>query len=93
MNAEDDVRMVLCACVISDLLGDWRGVDVVRATTFVERCLVSFPPLFTRFSQASIRLCSASSSSSIQTYEGGYGQRPGQEAQGSSRLALLVNTR
>ena len=41
MSAEDDVRMVLCACVISDLLQDWSAVDVGRATAFVQNCLVS----------------------------------------------------
>lgn len=43
MQAEHDVRMVLCACVISDLLNDWDGVDVEKARAFVERCKVRAP--------------------------------------------------
>lgn len=44
MSAERDVRMVLCACVISELLGDWSGVDVGRASAFVEASQVRFLP-------------------------------------------------
>jgi geranylgeranyl transferase type-1 subunit beta len=53
MSAEDDVRMVLCACVISDLLQDWSGVDVGRATAFVQDCLVSHDAFVGRIVKAS----------------------------------------
>ncbi|CDZ97303.1 Protein geranylgeranyltransferase Type I, beta subunit [Phaffia rhodozyma] len=38
MNAERDVRMVLCACVISDLVADWTGVNVEQSERFVQAC-------------------------------------------------------
>lgn len=37
-EAMDDMRFLYCACVVSHLLGDWRGVDVERAAAFVMRC-------------------------------------------------------
>lgn len=73
--------MVLCACVISDLLQDWSAVDVGRATEFVQDCLVRSPSVY-----ASARHSTDLVPPRRQTYEGGYGQRPGQEAQGKTHL-------
>eukprot|EP01034_Spumella_vulgaris_P026161 gene26161-32696_t len=38
-DSESDMRFLYCACAISAMLGDWRGVDKDRAAQFVLSCL------------------------------------------------------
>ncbi len=38
-ECESDMRFLYCACAISSMLGDWRGVDKDRAVGFVLQCL------------------------------------------------------
>ena len=34
-GAENDMRFVYCACVVSYMLNDWRGIDVEKATSYI----------------------------------------------------------
>jgi geranylgeranyl transferase type-1 subunit beta len=57
------------------MLNDWSGVDIPRAIAFISSCRVhNFSP----YETLPQRL--------FQTYEGGYGQAPFCEAQGSFLL-------
>jgi geranylgeranyl transferase type-1 subunit beta len=38
VGGEDDMRFLYCACCISHMLGDWRGVDIPRAVAYIESC-------------------------------------------------------
>ncbi|KAJ6550530.1 terpenoid cyclases/protein prenyltransferase alpha-alpha toroid [Mycena sp. CBHHK59/15] len=37
-NGETDLRTLYCAFCISDMLGDWSGIDIERASTFIGTC-------------------------------------------------------
>lgn len=37
-GSEADMRFLFCACAVSRLLGDWRGVDTRAAMGFIARC-------------------------------------------------------
>ncbi len=39
-GGDSDLRQIYCAFAISDMLGDWSGVDVERAISYVQRCRV-----------------------------------------------------
>jgi len=34
-NDEDDMRFMYCACAISDMLGDWSGIDIEKAVKYI----------------------------------------------------------
>ncbi|GJP61439.1 hypothetical protein CLOP_g18602 [Closterium sp. NIES-67] len=36
-GSESDMRFVFCAAAISSMIGDWRGVDVARAVSYIQR--------------------------------------------------------
>ena len=40
VGSESDVRFAYCACAISYMLNDWRGVDVEKATAWILKCQV-----------------------------------------------------
>ena len=42
---ESDVRITYAAFAISHLIGDWTGIDVPKALSFVRRCQVSIDSL------------------------------------------------
>lgn len=81
--------MVLCACVISELIGDWSGVDVERATEFVREAQVRS----TLFHPCTSSTCSLKQKPLVlsKSYEGGYAQRPGQESQGGTTYCSIVS--
>ena len=35
---EADMRFLYCACAISAMLGDWSGIDIPKALSFISRC-------------------------------------------------------
>lgn len=35
---EADMRFLYCACAISAMLGDWSGVDIPKALSFISNC-------------------------------------------------------
>jgi geranylgeranyl transferase type-1 subunit beta len=37
-GSESDMRFLYCACCVSHMLGDWRGVDVDAAVSYVRSC-------------------------------------------------------
>lgn len=79
-SIESDLRTLYCAFAISNMLNDWSGVDIDSAVDFIAKCRASF------FNQTDI----PSYRTSLQTYEGGYGQSPFCEAQGESLPAFMV---
>lgn len=38
VGGEDDLRFIYCACCISHMLQDWRGIDTALAVQYIERC-------------------------------------------------------
>jgi len=38
VGSEHDMRFLYCACAISHMLNDWRGIDVSRAFGFIRSC-------------------------------------------------------
>lgn len=38
VGSERDMRFLYCACSISHMLGDWSGVDIDRAVSYVKAC-------------------------------------------------------
>ncbi len=38
VGSEHDLRFLYCACCISYLLNDWRGVDIKRAVDYIRSC-------------------------------------------------------
>ncbi|CAK9010830.1 Geranylgeranyl transferase type-1 subunit beta (Geranylgeranyl transferase type I subunit beta) (GGTase-I-beta) (Type I protein geranyl-geranyltransferase subunit beta) [Durusdinium trenchii] len=63
-GTEKDMRFVFCACAVSFMLQDWRGVDIERTTAFIK---------------------------SSQTYDGGFGILPDQEAHGGATYTALAS--
>jgi hypothetical protein len=37
---ERDMRFVFCACAVSSMLADWRGVQKGRALAYIRACMV-----------------------------------------------------
>ena len=37
-GSENDMRFLYCACAISHMLADWRGVDIDRAVDYIRSC-------------------------------------------------------
>lgn len=88
--------MVYTAFAICEMLNDWSGVDVPSAVGFIKRCIVSIGSECFFENRIYPRNYLISHTSNLQTYEGGFGQAPGNEATGAllpsrfpcSRLAL-----
>lgn len=73
-KGESDVRMVYTAFAICHMLNDWSGVNIVNAVKYIRRCRVSI---------TSSKLYKLNLTFDLKTYEGGYGQTPFNESQGS----------
>jgi geranylgeranyl transferase type-1 subunit beta len=37
-GSESDMRFLYCACAISHMLGDWSGVDKLKAKAYIDVC-------------------------------------------------------
>lgn len=40
MGCESDMRFLYCACCVSEILNDWSGVDIPRATNYILQSIV-----------------------------------------------------
>ena len=41
-GSESDLRFVYCACCISYILDDWRGINTESMLKFIRDCMVGF---------------------------------------------------
>lgn len=41
MGCESDMRFIYCACCVSEILNDWSGVDIPKATNYILKSIVS----------------------------------------------------